>query len=321
MDDRFPDLMNELSDLDPTILQTRWDTVCDLASNAEAPRRARLVLLATRDLLDRESDSWFWKPFREHEPSFPIDKGVELHSRLALACLREQIAVDPLAAMLVVLALETEREFVSAGFGDEARRNLAPAIVAVGGFGAPRGIWTSTKSKDVTSGQLDLAEAVNGLGKASSAALRKVGLQISTLTKWAIDAESRFSSESAILQWLVAGVRADGQSWTKLPQHCVAVDAGLELASMLIGAPLPRQDAVLAQLLAVSGAEPGLADVDGLEKVRSDLPRLPNSAPRALFPLLAGLSGTDKLPPIAAFDLARRVMWEAATLRAWDEAE
>ena len=110
MDDRFADWMAELGEISSEMLASRWATIVEVADAAGAHEKARLVLLTCRDVLDREADEWFWKPFRAKDDTFRLVDAVETHARLAEAATSYLIrAGDPLTPMLVQLALLSGR--------------------------------------------------------------------------------------------------------------------------------------------------------------------------------------------------------------------
>jgi hypothetical protein len=322
MDPRFADRMNELSEISPELLAQRWAAVVQIVAAAGPHEKARLVLLACRDVLDRDSDRWFWEPFRTFEMTFPVENGVELHSRLADACARELIAKGShLTAMLVVLARNCGRTPVSADLIGASIERLHEAPVTVQSFSAPPLFWTKQLQDAFKAAegvdQAAIVATVDGIATNSQAAVTALINQVKALTTWATHVDRGFRAEQRLVQWLLAGARKDGVAWSTLSPGAIAIDATAELAELVSGAPQARHEAMLSQVLAVSDVgtqEISATVLDALTKF--ELPD--DGALAALSPIIHLVASGKGLPKQSPYELARRVLWEIKAIDGWN---
>ncbi|MGZ4314206.1 MAG: hypothetical protein ACXVRS_00085 [Gaiellaceae bacterium] len=325
MDDRFADRMNELSEINAELLAQRWEAVEAVAAAAGRHEQAKLVLLSCRAVLDRDGDAWFWEPFREREPTFPVDNGVELHSRLAEACARNIIEGGGyLVAMLVKLAVISGLQPVSDDLDVAASEQLEELSVTVPSSPLPKAAWTSALQTEFTAEEpmdsVKLALGVSSLGTGAQAALAALSKQVGALTTWAKSAEERFGAEQRLVEWLIGGVRSDGVAWTSLPPGAAAIDAAAELAEYLVGSPQPRHEAILNQILAIAGVDDRPQDVT-LDGVAVEFGSPGDDALAVLTPLIIGVANSEAPPRMTPYELAQRVLWEVTTTAKWNEAE
>ena len=258
MDPKFADRMAELGEISAEALTARWNAVLSIASAAGPHAKARLVLLACRDKLDRDADEWFWMPFRSGEETFRVDDAVETHARLAEAAARRIISEgDELTPMLVRLAVLSGRTPVNSDLTTDAVSALKETLTGVPTIAPPRPYWTTANQAElkVEGGPslATLAGAVDRVALNSQAGILELGKQVLALAEWAAHADRRSGAEQTMIQWLLGGVRADGTAWADLPPFVVSVDAAAELSAYLTGPPQPRHEAIVAQVLAVSG--------------------------------------------------------------------
>lgn len=322
MDSRFADRMGELGEISSELLNARWTTVVLIAGSAGSHEKARLALLACREVLDRSTDAWFWKPFRESEPTFRVDDAIELHSRLADACARHLIDEgDQLMAMLVQLAVLSGRTPVVPDLLIAAKGASEEASVAVPEYVEPRPVWAKSDQTALTAeGGTDLATLSAILDRVqvnSHNAILGLGEQLAAILEWGSDAERRFGIEQKMVQWLLAGARADGTPWTGLPVGAIAVDAAAELAEYIRGAPQQRHEAILAQVLSVAGVED--EDIDFVtNEVVSSFNRADDLALTDLTPITSALADTTPLGNGSPYKVANRLLWEIAATNVWN---
>ena len=109
----------------------------------------------------------------------------------------------------------------------------------------------------------------------------------------------------------------DGKPWSSLPPATLVVEAAWELSRYVLGAPQPRHEAILAQVLTVSGVEdeevdPAMADhTSQFEAIR-------DSALAALTPITSSLGAGTPTEKESAYQLARRALWEITAAGRWD---
>jgi hypothetical protein len=320
MDDRFPDLMSELGDIGPNMLKARWRAVVGVAAAAGDHEKCRLVSMACGDQVSRQSDEWFWKPFRAGEKTFRVD-AVELHSRLAVACLRRLIGEeDDLAPMLVNLAVLSGLTPIKADLATEALGALQETAVEPPDFDSQVNFYTGDQQEKLKAdGGADTATLsllLNKIAYDAQQAVAGIADAARRLSEWARDAEVRFETGQQMMQWLLGGIRSDGRSWSDLTPGATVVDASCELADFVLAAPQPRHEAVLNQVLSVAGLTDSSTKIKPDEAVEAfDL--IDDDALRQLCPISAALVDGEDLPKVSPYDLARRLLWERAVIARW----
>ena len=324
MDATFADRMADLGEIDSETLNGRWAAVVSVAGAASASDKARLVLIACREPVDRGVDEWFWMPFRAADDTFRVDDAVELHARLADAAVRYLLEQgDRLVPLLVRLSALAGFAPVNAAMPaaadaalHETPRRIEPAV-------ASKTYWTkSDQDKTKVDGGLDLVTlgaALDSVAINSQNAIAGLWQAMSAVTSWASDAERRFSNEHGLVQWLLGGVRRDGVAWNQLSACVAAIDAGLEIATFVGDAPQQRHEAVLGQVLATSGVpdSPTTWVTDGLLAAAAGFGE---PALARLSPIAAALAGGFSLEELRPYEIARRAMWESVAARRWAEA-
>lgn len=323
-DDHFPDLMRQAGMDDPEVVESWSDAVVGLATNASADRAARIVEIAHGHVIDRDSDRWFWEPFRNVHGTFPIEDGIEIHSRLADATVRHRLAqAEHLDAMLVRLAelagmtpcTDLLREAASEALVGAARPAAPPTVRPL------QKPWTQDKTKANEASAApdleDLTSVVQGLGNAVNSSLVALRNDLDKVAEWSRSTERRLSREVGMSHWLINGLRSDGTAWEELDIVTLAVDASLELSEQMAGdVPMPRHEAMLRLVLdsARNGADESCSGPSAHTTVLPDVPeRLTPFAP-----VLTALSVAKSVPiDSTAAELAVRVLWEACTAAAW----
>ena len=321
MDPKFPDRMAELGDVSSETLNARWNAVVSITSAAVPHVKGRLVLLACREHLDRDADEWFLKPFREAEDNFRVDDAAELHSRLAEAAARHLISQgDELTPMLVRLAVLSGRTLVSGDLAEDAASALHETLTEVLEFVPSRAFWTKANQDEIKveggANPVILSNSVDRVAVNSQNGIAELGKQVAALTEWAAEAERRFGAEQQMIQWLLGGVRDDGTAWTKLSPSAIAVDAAVELSAYVFGPPQPRHEAILAQVLSVSGVDekhikPKADDIEARFNAIDD------KALAELAPITHALATGGEPARQSPYDIARRVLWETSTTKIW----
>lgn len=322
-DDYFPDLLRERGVADAERVQAYWGVAEVHAKVTDPGQAARLVEFAHGKPAERERDEWFWRPYREADVSFPVTDAIPLHGVLADASVRLRIGRRLLMdAMLVRLAqldgwAPATALLRPAADGCFTALAQAPALAPAG---QARKVWGAAEQKKIDGLQPGTVETLGALAQAlgdgADQALGLVRARVEMVADWASRTQERQSREQAIVEWLLAGTRADGVPWEKLPLDTVVVDAPSELARMLQGvAPQPHHERLLTLLLRAirkDGQQVGSAGpmtaVDGQHAV-----------PKALLPFTPILDAMSRgvVPEITAEERAIRLLWEGASLAAW----
>lgn len=312
MDDDFSDLMNSVGCVDADVIRERWAVVAEIAATVLHGNLPRLVFTAHEVPVDRDEDRWFWEPFKGREDTFPIKDAQRLHAMLAGACLRLHIrAGEPLLdAHLVVLAANLMMSSPIEDLHDVARRSLLRGP-------APTPAQLGTVPLSIAPPEEPVDGRVAALESGTQAAIESVVVAVDKLSAWAADAERRFDREQRVIQWLLAGTRADGSAWELLAPGVVALDAACELADLIDSPPQPHHVAVLSQILQLAGApaEPVPIDLSGAtaEPVSEGVD--PGLA--QLLPISCRTDPSLGSEEMSARDLASRALWERVTLAVW----
>jgi hypothetical protein len=230
MDPKFADRMSDLSEISDETLEQRWSTLTTIVGAATKHHQARLVMIACGEPLDRDSDTWFWEPFRENEKTIPVDDGAALFTRFAECAVRYLIEVEEndLPAMLLRLAVNTGRKPFHQDLVDAGVARLEETDVTIPKFSAPATFWTKSMQTELTNNPADPGITSGNLSSFATngqIAMTAVAKQVIALTNWAADAERRFSREQQLIRWLLNGVREDGKAWPSLSPGAVAIDA------------------------------------------------------------------------------------------------
>lgn len=320
MDDRFADRMAELSEISDALLEQRWSTVEQIAADIDEDTKVRLVLIACGVALDRDADEWFWRPFRENEPTFRIDDGTELHIRLAEAATRYLIVdhQDFVTAMLVRLAMNAGHDPRTQDLVEVAAARLLETEVAIPKVAQTKAFFTEETKQTLQASPADAAnlEAIVSGAQAAVVALTR---QANALARWATFANARYTSDQRLIEWLLNGVRSDGTAWSALSAGAAAVDAARELADLIVSAPQPRHEAILQQVLAVAGHD----DV-AIKRAAKDIQPFSDPPPAALqpiAPILDALAAGGSIPKRKPTELAIRTLWEARAVTTWNRAQ
>jgi hypothetical protein len=323
MDAKFADRMNELAEISTELLEQRWSTVVTVANSTADDTKVRLVLIACGEKVDRDTDEWFWRPFREVEPTFPVDNGKALHSRLAEATARYLINAeqDSITAMLVRLAVNVGHTPQSQDLIDDAVKHLAEVDEELPVYAAPGTIWNEkiqTSLQEAPNDPATLQTNLIALGSATQAAVTALAKQTSGLVQWARYADRRFKADQGLIQWLLRGARSDGKPWSGLSAGAVAVDAAVETAEYVVGAPQSRHEGLLLQVLAVAGK--GDTAIKSAVKDHAVTVSAPPEGLAVLTPITAALAAGKAIPKRKPSELAIRMLWETRTIEAWNEA-
>lgn len=322
MDDKFADRMAELGDISSGMLTSRWEVVVGIANVASAHQKARLVLMACRDVLDRDADEWFWRPFRDQDDTFRVDDAVETHARLAEAVTGRLIGLgDDLTPMLVQLAVLAGHSPVHDELIAKSEAALEESSAEIPEFEPPKSYWSKANQDELRADggvdQATLSTTVDRVATACQSAIAGLSKQVTALTEWATGAEQRFNDEQQMVQWLLGGVRADGKPWSGLSPATIAIDAARELSRYVLGAPQPRHEAILAQVLSVSGVADAAVDPQSDDRI-SQFEARTDAALAALTPITSALGAGTPTDKESTYQLARRVLWEVTTVSVWD---
>lgn len=315
MDDKFADRMQELADLTPEVLEQRWEIVVEVANNTDDVTKVRLVLIACGAKVDRETDEWFWQPFREHEQNFKIENGAALHTPLAHAAARYLVKDESseLTAIAVRLAYNAGQKPKHQDLIDESVHCLLAKALPVP---APRkfnAFWTTTRKETLATNPADPAN-LEALHSETQAVVAALAQQVNALSQWAQAADARHTSDQRLIQWLLNGARADGTSWSALPPGIAAVDAARELAQVLAEPPQVRHEAMLLQVLAAAGHAD--TPITGSLKVPSG-GDAPPDALLPVTPILDAVATNKAIPKRKPSKLAVRTLWEERAAAIW----
>lgn len=320
MDAAFLDLMRQVGEPTEDQLSQRWVAVESIAKGASTSQAAKLVRFAHREPISRAEDEWFWGPFRADDSLFPIDDAVELHARLADACVRWRISAHVgNDAHLVRLANLAGLEPVNSVTLDVARDALievppaAPAMPSTAAFDDAKAASSLEPGVDsatiVASVKAGTAPLIRGMASLSTA--------LTSVVRWSERCMNLLHREQTITHWLIEGARADGTPWTDLPPDVMAVDSGAEMAALLRTAPQAAHERVLSHVVALAGAVdpilPSASPATASEAIDIDTDLLP------LVPVHSALErkALDSVGNIAPRLLAVRVMWERTALLTW----
>lgn len=323
-DDHFPDVMREVGVDDPATVQAYLTAVETLAVGASRPQSARLVHIAHGNRPQRDSDEWFWRPFREANPAFLVDDAVPLHSRLADACVRGRLAAGSrLDAMMVRLAANDS--WVPA---TDLLRPAGQAVLSAAAAQAQppppsvaRKLWGPSQQEKLaaltTIDPQALTVLAETLTSATEQALGAMRSTVNATIQWATTIQNRLRRDQSITEWLIAGVRADGVRWDELEAVTVAVDAGAELANRLDRSPPEAwHEQLLTLVLRAAAGEAASRGVSASESTSAT--RAPIDPVLAPFtPLHRRLTEGGDMSTIPAETVAVRFLWEAATVAAW----
>ncbi len=308
MDEDFSDHMYALGDVDSERVTGRWGILDSQVAATAVENLPRLVQIAHGVRGDRDADRWFWGPFKDADSTFKVVDAARLHATLAAFWLRARIrrGGQSLDAHLVKLAALQGLETPLEGLHDLAshsllRRPTSPPTAA----GALK-VW------DGPDAEQDTDQRLNTLATGTEAVVSELATRIEQLGIWARDAELRFDREHRVIEWLLAGQRADGQQWEDLDAGAVILDAANELAAIVGGPPQPQHENILGQILKLAEVS-----VDG-----SGIDLAPATTPTAVVTYvgladLVPLSVTRNSVNAPSFDIARRAMWERAALDLW----
>lgn len=304
MDVGFADRMRELGAADDAITKTRWQ-VTGTFSGLDQSCLPRLVLIAC-GTEPGKGDAWFWDPFVAKEETFPTRNAALLHSALASVVLSRRIRDgEELDARLVRLAQLQGLE------PDPLLPEHVDAALTNAELDTPSKIETPTVSGAAPDeSPAALHQATHNLMASVNQAIGLLVEQHNAVASWAVDIEIAFRREQAVMQWLLAGRRADGKQWGDIPVAQRAVDAGIELADLLASNPQGHHEAILDQVLAVSETADTAVKI-GTTGHHARL-EVTDEGLKVLTPINSGTAG--KLSPYAA---ARRSMWERTTLKLW----
>jgi len=317
MDDKFSDRMQELADLPPEVLEQRWNAVVQVAENADDVTKVRLVLIACGAKVDRDEDEWFWRPFREHEPTFKIENGGALHTPLAHAAVRYLVTAESCqrTALAVRLAYNAGKKPKHQDLIDEAVVCLQAKDTPVPVANKVNAFWTTT-TKDALAANPGDPQNLKALHNGAQLAVTALAQNVNALLHWARSADARYRSDQRLIEWLLNGARADGTAWAALPAGVAAVESARELAGLLVTAPQPRHEAVLLQVLAVAGHGP--TPIKGSVKVPTG-GEVPPDALLQVSPILDAVAANKSLPKKSPSELAVRTVWEAWAAAIWTD--
>jgi hypothetical protein len=316
MDEKFADRLQELGDLSQEVLDQRWVTVVNVANGADELTKVRLVLIACGSEVDRDADEWFWQPFREHEHTFKIEDGGELHTRLAHAAARYLVRdeSDDWTAIAVRLAYNAGYKPQHQDLIDEAVECLRAQDASVPGAKKAHGFWTTAAKEALAANPGDVAN-LEALHSGAQTAVNALAQQINLLIRWAEAADARFTSDQRLIEWLLLGCRADGTAWSMLRPSEAAVDAARELAGHLAEVPQPRHEAMVLQVLAAAGHPDTV--IKGSLKVPSG-GAVPPVALAEVTPILGAVASNKAIPKRTPSELAVRTLWEERAVAIWN---
>lgn len=324
MDSRFADRQQELGDLSDETIRVRWQSVVAVATAADVHAKARLVLLACQSPVDRATDEWFWKPFRDAEASFRIDDGVELHARLASAAACHLIERgDDLVPILVRLAMLAGASPINDDLETDAGPALAEVTATVPAVTRPAIFWTKPDQDAVRvdggAPTATLSTLLDQVATKSQTGLTGLADQVSALARWVGELQRTVAAQQDMLEWLLGGVRSDGTSWSDLPPVATSIDAASDISKFISGVPQPAHERILAQVLAVAGVDEKPRTIS-TDKVATDFSPIEDQALATLAPLTSGLAKGAELSALSCYELSRRILWELIARRTWDEA-
>lgn len=314
MDDDFNDLLINRGINDPAAITALAAAADALTEAADRTQVARLVSIAHGQTVDRTTDEWFWRPFRDAFSAFPSDPAA-IHGDVADACVRRRITHndDTLAAVLSRLAAMSGGTSATpllhplAATALERRPPDTPSMTPLG-----TSTWEATALKgfpeDGTGAvQADVVRAALTvvIRQVKKAAVHADG-QAGAAMRWANQLNSEREREVRCMEWLLAGRRGDGTRWCDLAPEQVAVGLAAELSAIVNGVPARRHELLLAQMLAMSGVETGPVDLDPDAQVPTPVEWL-----RPFVPMIERLAGGSDTPITASpTDVAQRLLWE-----------
>jgi hypothetical protein len=323
MDQTFLDIMRQVGEPSEELLAQRWGAVEQVSTSATPDQAARLVRFAHRVPISRAEDEWFWSVFRTNDPLFPIDDGVELHARLADACvrwrIREAVGID---AQLVRLAAFGGLTPVNPELPDVAREALIdtppirPTVAAAAGT-----FYDDANAAAALEAGVDPSTIVGAI-KAATAPLAegvtRLNASLAEVTRWADRTMRLLEREEAIIHWLLSGLRADGTPWMGLSSDVIALDAAAELALIVRAIPQNNHERALAQVIS-------LATENDARSLPASNPKVVTAAPEvpaALVPLVPlhdaqARKALREVGKIAPTMLGVRYLWERTTVEMW----